>query len=88
MKPLIWRNPEGNVYKVGESMKGVNPLGQSRRAEAQAKKIFKQTGSLPTSEIRRVFSSKAEAREWETRVIERYRRMYGKDLLPGNKGKR
>ncbi len=82
------RDAEGNLYKIGESMKGTNAFGLSRRAEAQAQKIFKQTGSLPTSEIRRVFSSKAEARAWETGVIERYRKLFGKDLLPGNKGNR
>jgi len=82
------RDAEGKLYKIGESTKGTNPLGLSKRAEAQAKKIFKQTGSLPTSEIRRVFSTKAEARAWETGVIERFRRMYGQELLSGNKGNR
>ena len=82
------RDANGNLYKIGESMKGTNPLGLSKRAEAQARRLYKVTEKKHDTEIRRLFSSKAEAREWETGVIERYRRLFGKDLLPGNKGNR
>lgn len=40
------------------------------------------------SDIRRTFSTKAEARDYETKLIERFRSMFGKDQLPGNKGNR
>lgn len=83
----VVRNAEENsVHKVGQSMKGVNKQGQSRRAQAQTKRLEKQTGERFRSEIRETFSTKAEALEYETRLIKTFRRMQGEDKLPGNKG--
>ncbi len=85
----VVRNKEtGQIYKIGESMQGVNRLGLSKRAEAQARKLFKETGQEHTTEIREIFGTKDFARSAETATIERYRSMFGKDLLPGNKGNR
>ncbi len=78
----------GQIYKVGESMRGVDKLGLSRRAEAQARKLRVETGKDFRTEIRETFDTKTAARDWETRLIERYRRMHGTDTLPGNKGNR
>ncbi|OYZ36011.1 MAG: hypothetical protein B7Y25_08585, partial [Alphaproteobacteria bacterium 16-39-46] len=84
----VMRESNGILYKVGESMQGVNKLGQSKRAAVQARKLFFETGKVHKTEIRRTFSTKAEARVYETKLIERYRKMFGDDLLPGNKGTR
>ena len=37
-------------------------------------------------QIRQNFQTKAEALEWETRLIKKIRGMFGDDKLPGNKG--
>ena len=84
----VIRDASGKIHKVGESMQGTNALGQSKRAESQARKLYKTTEKKYETEIRREFSTKAEARVWETELIERYRSLHGKDLLPGNKGNR
>lgn len=84
----VMRDSNGMIYKIGESMQGVNKFGQSKRAEAQARKLFRQTGIEHKTEIRRTFETKLQAREYETKLIERYRRMFGDKLLPGNKGMR
>jgi adhesin HecA-like repeat protein len=76
----------GTVYKVGESMQGVNKLGQSKRAEAQARRLRREIGRDFDTEVRRTFTTKAEARDWETRLIGRLRQTHGADKLPGNKG--
>lgn len=39
---------------------------------------------LVDTEILKSFSDKASARDYETRLIERFRRMYGQETLPGN----
>lgn len=67
-------------------MQGVNKFGQSKRAEAQARKLEKTTGEFYKTQIRQTFGNKADARQYETEVIQRYRRMFGDDKLPGNKG--
>jgi len=77
----------GTVHKVGESMQGLKKDGLSKRAEAQAQKLFKETGRRFEKEIRREFSTKAEARSHETGMIQTTRKFFGDDKLPGNKGK-
>jgi hypothetical protein len=82
------KKPDGTC-KIGESMQGVRVGdGASIRGEAQARALQRQTGQRYESEIRRTFPDKASAREYETRLIERYRRMHGDDTLPGNKTNR
>ncbi len=76
------------IYKVGESMQGLNKLGLSKRAEAQRRQLERITGKQFRTEIREVFDSKDLARSWETRTIERLRGRFGADRLPGNKGNR
>ncbi len=84
----VIRDANGKLYKVGESTQGVNKFGQSKRAQQQVKKLRKETNENFKSEIRAQFPNKAEARQWETGTIERYRKLFGTDKLPGNKGNR
>ena len=58
----------------------------SIRAEQQAKRLTKETGKKFDTEIRNNFNSKKEAYDYENKLIKRYRRIYGQDKLPGNKG--
>ena len=78
------KGPAGSTYKIGESARGLNAQGASIRAEQQARSLTRETGDVYTTEIRRTFADKASAREYETRVIERFRRIFGDDKLPGN----
>ncbi|CAO5682732.1 MAG: hypothetical protein HEEMFOPI_01771 [Holosporales bacterium] len=82
----VIRDAEGNIHKVGESMRGTNKYGLSKRAEEQIRRLERQTDQNFKSEIRRWFSSKQEAREYETWLIKSLRERYGKEVLPGNKG--
>jgi RHS repeat-associated protein len=83
------RKPDGSLYKIGESAQGVRKAdGASKRAESQVRKLNRKEGLGHSSEIRKTFPNKDAARDYETRVIERYRRMYGQDKLPGNKTNR
>lgn len=80
---------DGSTYKIGESAQGTRVRdGASIRAEQQARRLTKETGDTHTTEIRKTFPDKASVRDYETRVIERFRRMYGNDTLPGNKTNR
>jgi hypothetical protein len=82
------RGPNG-TYKIGQSMQGVRVSdGASIRAETQVRQLRKQTGDFYQSDIRRTFPDKSSARDYETKLIERFRRMYGDDSLPGNKTNR
>ncbi len=79
----------GLGHKIGESAQGVRKLdGSSIRAEQQARRLHRETGQKHETKILRTFGSKKEAREYETRFIERYRRMFGEKTLPGNKTNR
>ncbi|MGE3165387.1 MAG: PKD domain-containing protein [Planctomycetota bacterium] len=83
------KGPDGTTYKIGESAQGVRVRdGASIRAEQQARRLTRETGDVYTTEIRKVFPDKASARQYETRLIERFRRMFGLDTLPGNKTNR
>jgi RHS repeat-associated protein len=82
------RGPVG-THKIGESMQGVRKRdGASIRAETQVRELMRNTGHVYTSQIRKTFKTKAEAREYETRLIERFRRRYGQHTLPGNRTNR
>jgi hypothetical protein len=82
------KGPNG-YYKIGESADGVRLRdGASIRAEKQARKLRRTTGNYYETQIRKVFPNKRLAREYEKRLIERYRRMFGERTLPGNKTNR
>lgn len=78
------KGPDDTTHKIGESARGLNAEGASIRAEQQARRLTRETGDVYNTEIRKTFPDKASAREYETRVIERFRSMYGEDKLPGN----
>lgn len=78
----------GQYHKAGESMQGLNKHGQSIRAEAQKRQLEKSTGQQFKTKVHRTFDTKSAARDYETALIIRYRRIFGKDTLPGNKGNR
>jgi hypothetical protein len=80
------KDGEGSYYKIGESTRGTNSSGQSRRATEQTNKIQRKTGDEYTSRIRKIFDNKADAKEWETALIKRFRKFFGEDQLAGNKG--
>jgi hypothetical protein len=83
----VIRGPNG-LHKVGESATGVNAVGKSKRAETQIADMRRQDKLGYDSEIRKTFPNKQAARDYETKLIQRYRRMFGPDKLPGNKGVR
>lgn len=83
------KGPDGTTFKIGESAQGVRIRdGASVRGEQQVRQLMRETGLPYESEIRQWFSNKQSAREYERRLIERFRRMYGDDTLPGNKTNR
>jgi hypothetical protein len=72
--------------KIGQSARGIRKSdGKSIRAEEQVRKLRKE-GKFYESEIRRVYSNKAEALRAENQRIIKFRKLYGKDKLPLNKG--
>jgi hypothetical protein len=82
------RGPEG-THKIGESAQGVRVRdGASIRGEQQTRRLTRETGDFYESEIRKTFPDKQSARDYETRLIERFRKMFGEDTLPGNKTNR
>lgn len=84
------KNKDG-TFKIGESSQGINKYGLSKRAEQQVSKLKKEKrDSSFNSEIIKKFNSKKEARDYETKLIERTRQYYGKNkddksILIGNK---
>lgn len=83
------KGPDGSTYKIGESAQGVRVGdGASIRGEQQARRLIRETGDTYTTEIRKILPDKAKARNYETRVIDRFRRIFGQDTLPGNKTNR
>ena len=83
------KSPDGTTHKIGESAQGTRVRdGASIRAEKQVRKLNRTVGPGHSSEIRKVFPTKAKARKYETRLIERFRRIFGQDKLPGNKTNR
>jgi RHS repeat-associated protein len=70
-------NPQG-LQKIGESGGGVRVRdGASIRAESQARALTRSTGQPHTTRIIGRFPKKAGAVNYQTRLIRRYRRMYG-----------
>ncbi len=82
------KGSEGSMYKIGESAQGYTKAGLSKRAEEQVRRLQRKGEGDYRAKIIREFGSKAEARAYETRFIKTYRKLYGKDKLPGNKGTR
>ena len=82
------KGPNG-THKIGESAGGTRVGdGASIRGEKQARQLQRETGDFYESDIRKTFPGKRSGREYETQVIERFRRMFGEDTLPGNKTNR
>jgi RHS repeat-associated protein len=74
---------EGSLYKVGESSQGTRKRdGKSKRAEKQVRDLAKATGRDFDSSIIKWFPNKAAARQYETNLIRRYTRRFGRP--PGN----
>jgi RHS repeat-associated protein len=83
------RNPDDTINKIGESAQGTRVRdGASKRAEQQVRKLNREVGPGHNSDIRKSFLNKDAARTYETKLIERYRSMYGQSTLPGNKTNR
>jgi hypothetical protein len=81
--------PDGATYKIGESAQGARVSdGASIRAEQQVRALQRESGDVYKSEILQNFPDKASARQYETQLIERFRRIYGESALPGNKTNR
>jgi RHS repeat-associated protein len=77
------------IHKIGQSSLGKRlGDGLSRRAESQARRLRRENNEQYTSQIRRTFQNKRDARNYKTRLIERYRQRYGNHTLPGNKTNR
>ena len=74
--------PDG-LWKIGESSQGVRKRdGRSKRAEKQTRRLEKKTGQRFESFMLREFSGKAAGRAYETQLIQRYTRRFGRP--PGN----
>jgi hypothetical protein len=78
------RDGGGRLLKIGESATGRTRTGLSRRGQQQVAKLGKLTGGRFTSEIRKTLPGKAAAVSYQSRLIERFRRRYGRDTLPLN----
>ncbi|GHS93168.1 hypothetical protein AGMMS49949_06160 [Alphaproteobacteria bacterium] len=74
----------GEIWKIGESAQGLNKLGQSKRAEAQVKKLGRLYGHRFESKILENHLGKTASRTRETALIKEFRAAGHK--LPGNKG--
>ena len=80
---------KNKTHKVGESSAGVRLRdGKSKRAEAQVRKLERETKRKFRSKIMRSHETKKDAYKHEEKLIKRYRDFYKKidDILPGNKG--
>ncbi|MCP5210679.1 MAG: hypothetical protein H6998_07120 [Hahellaceae bacterium] len=76
------------TYKIGESAQGTRVSdGASIRAEQQARELTLETGKVHTTKIinaGKPFKNKREAVDYQDRVRDRFRRLYGEKTLPGN----
>ena len=59
----------GKIQKYGESTRGTNKFGQSKRAIQQARKLYRQTGERYETEIVKRFDNKRAAKDLETKLI-------------------
>jgi RHS repeat-associated protein len=81
--------PDGRPHKIGESSQGTRKSdGQSIRAERQVRRLQRETGETYSSEIVKTTPGKQASRWYETGLIRRFRRLFGSEQLPGNKGDR
>ncbi len=75
-----------NIWKFIKIItQGDNKYGQSIRAEAQAGKLRTKTANDIKTQIRKEFDNKKDAVKYQDKLRDKYRGMYGDDLLPGNK---
>ncbi|MDR1597853.1 MAG: hypothetical protein LBR89_02860, partial [Holosporales bacterium] len=74
----------GEIWKIGESARGVDKLGQSIRAQEQVRNLGRMYNKRFKSEILQIFDGKAAARAHETNLIKVLREKG--QSLPGNKG--
>ena len=81
----VIRDREGNLYKIGETAQRVNQNGESIRAKAQTEKILQETGEVYTSGILNHFDNKRDAVNYQDQLRDRYRSLFGNELLPGNR---
>ena len=73
------------TYKIGESAQGLRIRdGASIRAEQQVRNLQRQTGEIYESKILKTFTSKRSAVEYQDKLRDRFRRIYGQYTLPGN----
>ena len=78
-------NKEGRTCKIGESSQGMRKKERTPLwTEEEVRSLRKETGQAYRSEIRRIFASQREACSYETRIIKRFRKLYGVCALPGN----
>jgi RHS repeat-associated protein len=76
------KGPE-KLHKAGISSKGTRVKdGASKRAESQARKLRRETGDVHETKIIKVFPNRAQALDYERKLIERYSQRYGRP--PGN----
>jgi hypothetical protein len=78
------------VHKVGKSSAGTTAEGYSKRAEAQVRRLNREdieNGGVGgfESNILRTFDNASDALDHEAALRDRYRKMFGEDLLPGNR---
>jgi len=59
-------------------------LEQFKNAETDVKAAEITTGKRYETEVLATFETRLTAKTWKIRLIERFRRMYGVDKLPGN----
>jgi hypothetical protein len=74
----------GQLWKIGESARGLNAEGLSIRAEEQVRKLRKETGRRFESVVIETLNGKTAARARETELIKNLR--VAGHTLPGNKG--
>ena len=66
----VYKITKGNeVQKVGESAQGLDKFGKSRRAESQARKLWRETGEAHETEVIAHFGGKRSAKTFEHETI-------------------
>ena len=82
----VIRDASGKMLKYGESAVGKNALGQSKRAEAQVRKLMRQhPGKDFSSSIINEYDSKRLVKVNEANYIRVHRKIFEQDSLPLNK---
>jgi RHS repeat-associated protein len=75
---------ESRLWKVGESGRGTDANGVSRRAGYQVRKLARKTGDIYRSRILKTFPNKAKAVEYQGNVLQRFFRWFRR-LPDGNR---